>query len=138
MGINGHELASFWPALFGLQLLALSPSVTRYKPLGGSATAQGVGLFCPGELDRRLKDVSFIAARRPASRDRVDLRAVADRPSVYYEHKASGHSLPDCRQRLQRDGMLVLEIRRVCEENLCVYGVRFCWRPHGDANLFRS
>ncbi len=49
-------------------------------------------------------------------------------PSTYYEHKARERD-PDRRSnRWIRDEALKVEIRRVWEENLCVYGVRKVWK----------
>ena len=48
-------------------------------------------------------------------------------PSTYYDHKTKQHE-PDKRSsRVQRDDVLNVEIRRVWEENFCVYGVRKVW-----------
>jgi hypothetical protein len=45
-------------------------------------------------------------------------------PSQYYEHKAREAEPARLPRRLQRDRVLVPEIRRVYEENFHVYGVR--------------
>ncbi len=52
-------------------------------------------------------------------------------PSLYYEHKAREAEPARLPPRLQRDGMLVPEIRRVYEENFHVYGARKVWRQLG-------
>ena len=49
-------------------------------------------------------------------------------PSLYYERKAREAEPARLPPRLQRDGLLVPEIRRVYEENFGVYGVRKVWR----------
>ncbi len=49
-------------------------------------------------------------------------------PSLYYEHKARQANPQRMPPRLQRDRVLVSEIRRVYEENFEVYGARKMWR----------
>ena len=49
-------------------------------------------------------------------------------PSVYYEHKARAAYPERVPARLQRDRVLVSEIRRVYEHNFEVYGARKVWR----------
>ena len=52
-------------------------------------------------------------------------------PSLYYEHKAREADLTRLPPRLQRDGALLPQIRRVYEENFHVYGARKVWRQLG-------
>ncbi len=52
-------------------------------------------------------------------------------PSQYYEHKAREADPTRLPPRLQRDRMLIPEIRRVYEENFGVYGARKVWRQLG-------
>jgi putative transposase len=49
-------------------------------------------------------------------------------PSTYYEHKARQTDPSRVPARVQRDGELGIEIRRVWDENFQVYGVRKVWR----------
>lgn len=49
-------------------------------------------------------------------------------PSSYYEHKARQAAPERLPARAKRDQRLALEIRRVWDENLQVYGVRKVWR----------
>ena len=56
-------------------------------------------------------------------------------PSQYYEHKAREAEPARLPPRLQRDRMLVPEIRRVYEENFSVYGARKVWRQLGREDI---
>jgi putative transposase len=49
-------------------------------------------------------------------------------PSTYYEHVRRRKHPEGAPPRLQRDARLMLEIRRVFDENFGVYGVRKVWR----------
>ena len=49
-------------------------------------------------------------------------------PSTYYEHKAREGDPERVPARTKRDATLCGEIRRVWDENFCVYGVRKVWR----------
>jgi putative transposase len=49
-------------------------------------------------------------------------------PSTYYEHKAREADPDSLPWRTQRDRALMVEIRRVWDENLQVYGARKVWR----------
>lgn len=49
-------------------------------------------------------------------------------PSTYYEHKARQTDPSRVPARVQRDGELEIEIRRVWDENFQVYGARKIWR----------
>jgi transposase InsO family protein len=49
-------------------------------------------------------------------------------PSVYYEHKAREAKPERAPARVRRDLAMFGQIRRVYEENFCVYGVRKVWR----------
>jgi len=56
-------------------------------------------------------------------------------PSTYYTHagrRADPGKLP---ARAKSDAALVIEIRRVFEENYCVYGVRKVWRQLGREGI---
>ena len=56
-------------------------------------------------------------------------------PSLYYEHKAREAEPARVPPRLQRDGLLVSEIRRIHEENFQVYGARKVWRQLGREDI---
>ena len=49
-------------------------------------------------------------------------------PSTYYEHKRREQEPRRVPARVARDAVLGKEIRRVWEENFCVYGARKVWR----------
>ena len=49
-------------------------------------------------------------------------------PSTYYEQKARQADPERVPKRIQRDRQLGVEIRRVWEENYCLYGARKVWR----------
>jgi transposase InsO family protein len=49
-------------------------------------------------------------------------------PSSYHEHKASERAPERLPPRVRRDGELRVEIQRVWEESVQVYGVRKVWR----------
>ena len=49
-------------------------------------------------------------------------------PSTYYLHKAREVDITNVPARHQRDQVLKVNIRRVWEENFCVYGARKIWR----------
>ena len=48
--------------------------------------------------------------------------------SIYYEQKARQADPARVPKRIQRDRQVGVEIRRVWEENYCVYGARKVWR----------
>ena len=56
-------------------------------------------------------------------------------PSLYYEMKAREADPERVPPRLQRDRVLVSEIRRVYEENFEAYGARKVWRQLGRENV---
>ncbi len=65
-------------------------------------------------------------------RDAYGVEPICDQlqiaPSTYYEHKTrekNPERLPD---RVRRDEMLTVEIKRIWEENMRVYGARKVWR----------
>ena len=57
-------------------------------------------------------------------------------PSTYYEHKAREANPERLPARHIRDAVLAVEIRRVWEENFCVYGARKVWRQLNREHLF--
>jgi len=56
-------------------------------------------------------------------------------PSQYYEHKAREADPTRLPLRLQRDRVLMPQIRRVYDENFGVYGARKVWRQLGRENF---
>lgn len=72
--------------------------------------------------------VSFIDAHRDLYGVESICKQLPIAPSVYYENKARQAHPERVPARLQRDRVLVSEIRRVHEENFGVYGVRKVWR----------
>ena len=79
--------------------------------------------------------VSFIDTHR----DQYGVESICEQlpiaPSLYYEHKARQADPARLPPRLQRDRVLVREIRRVYEENFHVYGVRKVWRQLGREDI---
>jgi putative transposase len=79
--------------------------------------------------------VSFIDAHRAAYGVESICAQLPIAPSMYYEHKAREAEPARLPPRLQRDGMLAPEIRRVYEENFHVYGARKVWRQLGREDI---
>ena len=79
--------------------------------------------------------VSFIDAHR----DQYGVESICAQlpiaPSQYYEHKSREADPTRLPPRLQRDGLLVSEIRRIHEENFQVYGARKVWRQLGREDI---
>jgi len=75
--------------------------------------------------------VSFIDAHRAVYGVESICAQLPIAPSQYYEHKAREAEPARLPPRLQRDQILVPEIRRVHEENFGVYGARKVWRQLG-------
>ena len=65
-------------------------------------------------------------------RDAYGVEPICDQlqiaPSTYYEHKTREKDPDRLPDRVRRDEGLKVEIRRVWEEHLCVYGARKVWR----------
>jgi putative transposase len=72
--------------------------------------------------------VSYIDAHREEYGVEPICRELPIAPSTYYEHRARQSDPSRASRRVQRDGMLCPEIRRVWEANFRVYGVRKVWR----------
>jgi putative transposase len=72
--------------------------------------------------------VSFIDAHRADYGVEPICAQLPIAPSMYYEHKVREADPVRLPPRLQRDRVLVPEIRRVHEDNFSVYGVRKVWR----------
>ena len=71
--------------------------------------------------------IAFIDAHREVYGVEPICRVLPIAPSTYHEH-ASRRAQPDrLPPRARRDIALVPEIRRVWEDNFCVYGVRKVW-----------
>src|SRR5687767_10407393 len=79
--------------------------------------------------------VSFIDAHRATYGVESICAQLPIAPSLYYEHKARAAEPARLPPRLQREGMLVPEIRRVYEENFHVYGARKVWRQLGREDI---
>jgi len=79
--------------------------------------------------------VSFIDAHRAFYGVESICAQLPIAPSLYYEHKAREAEPARSPPRLQRDGVLVPEIRRVYEENFHVYGARKVWRQLGREDI---
>ena len=79
--------------------------------------------------------VSFIDANRAAYGVEPICKQLPIAPSLYYEHKARQVDPQRVPPRLQRDRVLVCEIRRVYEENFEAYGARKVWRQLGRENV---
>ena len=79
--------------------------------------------------------VSFIDAHREVYGVESICAQLPIAPSLYYEHKAREAEPARVPPRLQRDGLLVCEIRRIHEENFQVYGARKVWRQLGREDI---
>ena len=76
--------------------------------------------------------IAFIDDHRERLRGRADLQGAADRPVDVPRACAPGAPIrPGSGARAARRRALRAEIRRVCEENFGVYGVRKVWRQLG-------
>jgi putative transposase len=75
--------------------------------------------------------VSFIDAHRAEYGVESICAQLPIAPSQYYEHKARQADAARLPPRLQRDRVLMPEIRRVYDENFGVYGARKVWRQLG-------
>jgi len=72
--------------------------------------------------------IAFIDAHREAYGVEPICRVLTIAPSTYHEQVARRANPSRLPARAQRDAELQVEIRRVFEENLRVYGVRKVWR----------
>lgn len=79
--------------------------------------------------------VSFIDAHRDVYGVEPICKQLPIAPSMYYEMKAREANPERVPPRLQRDRVLVSEIRRVYEENFGVYGARKVWRQLGREDI---
>jgi putative transposase len=71
--------------------------------------------------------VSFIDKHRAEHGVEAICQQLPIAPSVYYEHKAREAQPARLPPRVRRDAELSVQIRRVYEANLCVYGARKVW-----------
>ena len=72
--------------------------------------------------------VLFIDAHRAEYGVEPICREVPIAPSAYYEHKASEGDSDREPDRVKRDRMLEIDIKRIWDDNFQVYGVRKVWR----------
>lgn len=72
--------------------------------------------------------VSFIDEHRANYGIEPICRQLPIAPSTYYEQKAQAADPERCCDRVKRDWCLEIEIQRVWDENLQVYGARKIWR----------
>jgi putative transposase len=79
--------------------------------------------------------VSFIDAHRDLYGVESICKQLPIAPSMYYEMKAREANPERVPPRLQRDRQLVLEIRRVYDENFEAYGARKVWRQLGREDI---
>jgi putative transposase len=79
--------------------------------------------------------VSFIDAHRESYGVESICAQVPIAPSQYYEQKARKAEPARLPSRLQRDRVLMPEIRRVHEENFDAYGARKVWRQLGREDI---
>jgi putative transposase len=72
--------------------------------------------------------IAFIDEHRAVYGVEPICRVLPIAPSTYYAHAARRADPKRLPARARRDAALMIEIRRVSEENFCVYGVRKVWR----------
>jgi len=72
--------------------------------------------------------IAFIDDHRGAYGVEPVCRVLKIAPSTYHAHDARRRRPDTAPQRVQRDAVLGMEIRRVFDENFQVYGVRKVWR----------
>ncbi|QVQ38606.1 IS3 family transposase (plasmid) [Pseudochrobactrum algeriensis] len=85
--------------------------------------------FCPGGARPPLQTmISFIDEYRSVFGVEPICRLLPIAPSTYYENVAKRLDINRLSVRTRNDISLKIEIRRVFEQNFCVYGVRKVWR----------
>src|SRR4051812_15521149 len=72
--------------------------------------------------------IAFIDEHRAVYGVEPICRVLPIAPSTYHAHPARRADPKRLPARARRDAALMIEIRRVYEENFCVYGVRKVWR----------
>ena len=74
--------------------------------------------------------VAFIDDHRDVYGVEPICRVLPIAPSTYYARKAERRDPHRRCARAKRDDKLRIEVRRVYEDNFCVYGVRKVWRQN--------
>jgi putative transposase len=79
--------------------------------------------------------IAFVDDHRDAHGVEPICRLLPIAPSTYYAHAARRADPAKLPARAQSDAVLMIEIRRVFEENFRVYGVRKIWRQLGREGI---
>jgi putative transposase len=79
--------------------------------------------------------IAFIDEHRAVYGVEPICRVLPIAPSTYHAHAARRADPKRLPARARRDAALMIEIRRVSEENFCVYGVRKVWRQLGREGI---
>ena len=79
--------------------------------------------------------IAFIDEHRAVYGVEPICRVLPIAPSTYHAQAARQADPKKRPARAQRDAALRVEIRRVFEENFCVYGVRKVWRQLGREGI---
>jgi putative transposase len=79
--------------------------------------------------------IAFIDEHRAVHGVEPICRLLPIAPSTYYAHAARRADPAKLPARAQSDAVLIIEIRRVFEENFRVYGVREIWRQLGREGI---
>jgi transposase InsO family protein len=79
--------------------------------------------------------IAFIDEHRAVYGVEPICRVLPIAPSTYHAHAARRADPKRLSARARRDAALMIEIRRVSEENFCVYGVRKVWRQLGREGI---
>jgi hypothetical protein len=108
----------------------------RELAAGQRDPAQGFGVFCEAELDRRFKDmIAFIDDHREVHGVEPICKVLPIAPSTYYDYLAKRADPAKLSARAKRDLRLKPEIERVFVENFEVYGVSKVWRQLHRENI---
>ncbi|AYO84724.1 IS3 family transposase [Methylobacterium brachiatum] len=93
-------------------------------------------LFCDGGARPPVADmVAFIDDHREAYGVEPICRVLPIAPSTYHAHAARRADPGKLPARARSDAVIMVEIRRVFEENFHVYGVRKVWRQLGREGI---
>ena len=79
--------------------------------------------------------IAFIDAHRAVYGVEPICKVLPIAPSTYYAHAARRADPAKLPARARSDAALSVEIRRVFEENFCVYGVQKVWRQLGREGI---
>jgi len=79
--------------------------------------------------------ISFVDAYRDKHGVEPICKVLPIAPSTYHAHAARRAAPDTAPARVRRDTELCVEIRRVCDENFQVYGVRKVWRQLGREGI---